>query len=137
MPVRSTASSVPCIRRFKRSWRRLRRELSWRDVAAEFSWARVAGALFIALFLAGVGYGGYLLGRPDVDTEALRAAAITQGREAGARKGANEGYEQGYESARDRNYAHAYAAAYREAYASEFERADLHPPQPIQVPERR
>jgi hypothetical protein len=91
----------------------------------------------IALLLAGVGYGGYLLGRPDVDEEALRAAAIANGREAGAQEGAKEGYEQGYESARHRIYAPAYAAAYREAYASEFERADLDPPQPIQVPAPR
>lgn len=91
----------------------------------------------IALLLAGAGYGAYLLARPDVNPEALRAAAIAEGRKAGAQKGANEGYEQGYESARDRIYAPAYAAAYREAYASEFERADLDPPQPIQAPEPR
>ncbi len=110
--------------------------MSWRDVAAQFSWARVAGAILVALLLAGVGYGGYLLGgRPDVDPEAVRAAAISEGREAGARKGAKQGYEQGYESARDRIYAPAYAAAYRAAYASGFERADLEPPRTIQVPD--
>jgi hypothetical protein len=103
---------------------------------AEFSWARVvASALLIALLLAGTGYGGYLLGRPDVNLEAVRAAATAEGREAGARKGAKEGYEQGYESARDRVHVPAYAAAYRAAYASEFERADLAPPQRIQVPD--
>ena len=119
---------------------RLRRSLSWRDVAdvaAEFSWARVATALLIALLLAGVGLGGYLLGRPDVHQETLRAAAIAQGREAGAERGAKQGYEEGYEAARDRTYAPAYAAAYRQAYASEFERADLATPQRIQVPDPR
>ena len=87
--------------------------------------------------LAGVGYGAYLLGRPDVDQEALRAAAIAEGRKAGAQKGAKQGYEQGYEAARDRIYVPTYAAAYREAYASEFERADLDSPQRIQVPDPR
>ena len=91
----------------------------------------------IALLLAGAAYGGYLLGRPDVNPEALRAAAIADGREAGAQKGAKEGYEHGYEPARDRIDAPAYAAAYREAYASEFERADLDRPQRIQAPEPR
>jgi hypothetical protein len=91
----------------------------------------------VALVLAGAGYGGYLLGRPDVDQEALRAAAIADGREAGAEKGAQQGYEQGYEWARDRIYAPAYAAAYKQAYASEFERADLAPPQRIQVSDPR
>jgi len=117
--------------------RRLRRRLSWRAVAAEFSWAQVASALFIALLLAGVGYGAYLLGRPDIDQEALRAAAIAEGRKAGAQKGAKQGYEQGYGAARDRIYVPTYAAAYREAYASEFERADLDSPQRIQVPDPR
>jgi len=134
-PLRPPTSSVPSIRRFEWSWRRLGRLPSWRDVAAEFSWARVATALLIALLLAGVGYGGYLLGRPDVDEEALRAAAIAHGREAGAQRGATQGYEHGYESSRHRSYAPAYAAAYREAYASEFERGDLAPPQRIQVPD--
>jgi hypothetical protein len=123
--------------RFEKSRRRLRRRLSWEDLAAEVSWARVAGALLIALLLAGAGYGGYLLSRSDLDLEALRAAAMAEGREAGAQEGAKEGYERGYESARDRVYTRAYAAAYREAYASEFERADLDPPQRIQVPEPR
>ena len=95
----------------------------------------------IALLLAGVGFGGYLLGRPHVDDEALRARAIATGREAGreagAQLGAKQGYEQGYGSARDRIYTPAYAAAYREAFASEFERADLAPPQRIQVPDPR
>ena len=112
-------------------------EFSWARVASAFSWARVACALLIAFLLAGIGYGGYLLGRPQVNPEALRAAAIAEGREAGTQKGAKEGYEHGYESARDRVHAPAYAAAYRAAYASEFERADLDPRQPIQVPEPR
>jgi hypothetical protein len=110
---------------------------SWRAVAAAFSWARVASALLIALLLAGVGYGAYLFGRPDVDQEALRAAAIAEGRKAGAQKGAKQGYEQGYGAARDRIYVPTYSAAYREAYASEFERADLDSPQRIQVPDPR
>jgi hypothetical protein len=123
--------------RFEKSRRRLRRRLSWDAVAAGFSWARVVSALLIALSLAVAGYGGYLLSRSNLDPEALRAAAIAEGREAGAREGTKEGYDRGYESARDRMYTRAYAAAYREAYASEFERADLDPPQRIQVPEPR
>jgi len=87
--------------------------------------------------LAGVGYGAYLLGTPDVDHETLRAAAIAEGRKAGAQKGAKQGYEQGYGAARDRSYVPTYAAAYREAYASKFERADLDPPQRIQVQDPR
>ena len=86
--------------------------------------------------LAAAGYGGHLLGRPGVDSE-LRAAALAEGREAGAQRGAQEGYEQGYEATRDRDYDAAYAAAYRDAFASEFERADLDPPPRIQVPEPR
>lgn len=125
------------IRRFESLFRRVRRRLSWREIVAELSWTRAAAAIVVALLLAAAGYGGYLLGKPGVDPEALRAAAIAEGREAGAERGAKQGYERGFGSARDRTYESAYAAAYREAYASEFERAGLDVPQRIEVPEPR
>lgn len=116
---------------------RIRRQLSWRAVAAKLSWRRVAGAVLVSLLLAAVGYAGYLIGRPDVNPEALRSAATAEGREAGAKTGAKEGYAQGYRTARERAYVPAYSAAYREAYTREFELAGLDPPGRIQVPEPR
>jgi hypothetical protein len=105
---------------------------------AELSWARVVAAtLLVALSLAAAAYGGYSLGKPDDILEEVRAAAIADGREAGARKGAKEGYDHGYEATRDRAHGRAYAAAYRAAYASQFQRADLALRQPVEVPEPR
>lgn len=110
---------------------------SWRAAAPELSWRRVAGALLIALLFAAAGYGGYLVGVPEVDPDPLRSTAIAEGREAGAERGAEAGYAQGYASARERPYPGAYAAAYRAAYAKEFERAGLDPPLRIRVSEPR
>ena len=112
-------------------------ELSSGRVTAALLWGRVAGALLIALVLVAVAYVGYLVGTPDVNSDAVRLAATAEGREAGAEKGAKAGYTQGYELARERTYLPAYSAAYREAYAGEFERAGLEPPQGIRVPEPR
>lgn len=110
------------------------------------SWVRIRGRLLrrvivgtlLALFLAGAGIGGYLIGSsPDVDLEAVRFVATAQGREAGAEEGARKGYERGYRSARNRTYAADYTAAYREAYAKEFESAGLDPPDTIRVSDPR
>jgi hypothetical protein len=100
-----------------------------------FGWRIIVAAL-LAVFLAGGGIGGYLIGRSrDVDVDALRAAAAAEGRKEGAERGTKEGYAQGYRAAQKRTYASAYAAAYREAYAGEFESAGLDPPERIRVPD--
>ena len=91
----------------------------------------------VCVSLAAVGYAGYLLGKPGLNPDALRAAAAAEGREEGAKTGAKEGYAEAYRSARERTYVPAYSVAYREAYKREFELAGLDPPPPIRVPEPR
>jgi hypothetical protein len=116
---------------------RARRALSWSAIVGYFSWRRVIGTLIVCVSLAAIGYAGYLLGRPELNPDALRSAAAAEGRQEGAKTGAKEGYAQGYRSARERTYVPAYSVAYREAYMREFELADLDPPQSIRVPEPR
>jgi cystathionine beta-lyase family protein involved in aluminum resistance len=105
----------------------------WARIGGRLPWRIIAAAL-LALFLVGAGIGGYLIGKsPDVDLDAVRSTAATEGREAGSVRGAKEGYTHGYEAARKRTYAAAYSAAYREAYAAEFESVGLDPPERIRV----
>jgi hypothetical protein len=96
----------------------------------------IVGAL-LALFLAGVGIGGYLSGSSDIDVEAVALTAAAEGQEAGSKRGMTEGYAAGFRSARKRTYASTYSAAYRDAYAGEFESASLDPPERIRVPDQR
>ena len=108
----------------------------WVRTHGRLLWRTIAGAL-LALFLAGVGIGGYLIGSSDIDVEAVTLAAAADGREAGLKKGMKEGYAAGFRSARKRTYAAAYSAAYSDAYAREFESAGLDPPERIRVPDPR
>ena len=116
---------------------RIRSTRSWQAASAALSRQRVVGAALIAVFLAVVGYAGYVVGTPNVNPDSLRSSTTAEGREAGAKAGAKAGYAHGYESARQRAYVPVYAAAYRKAYAREFERAGLDPPARIRVPEPR
>lgn len=102
-------------------------------MAGRLPWRIIAVAL-LAIFLAGAGIGGYLIGNSsDVNLDAVRVAAAAEGREEGSAVGAKEGYAQGYKAAQRRTYASAYSAAYREAYAREFESVGLDPPERIRV----
>jgi len=100
--------------------------------------ARSRVALFLAavvLLAAGVGVGGYFLGRSTgKDLGAARAAGAAAGQKRGAAKGAAEGYAAGLKAGRKAGYSQSYASAYKSAYRNAFERAGLSAPTKVSVP---
>jgi hypothetical protein len=84
-------------------------------------------AIVLAL-AAGVGVGGYFLGRNSgEDLDAARAAGARQGQREGAARGAERGYGQGFRRGRRQGYRHSYGPAYDRAYNAELRKAGFEP----------
>ncbi len=100
--------------------------------------ARTRTAVFVSavvLLAAGLGVGGYFLGRSTGENlDAARAAGAAAGQNRGAAKGAAQGYAVGLKAGRKAGYGQTYPTAYRKAYRKAFEDAGLSAPTKVSLP---